>query len=86
MSVHIVNSMVLVATVATFIICLIGKWGLIQKCQESRLTVLSKLANCEFCISFWMCTIVSVIFSIFMGDATLILLAVPSTPITRFLL
>ena len=84
----------LIALTAAFIILLLTKVGIIEwlqvnglKAKNDRLNdIVSKLANCHFCLSFWTGFILSVIVALLVSDCTLLCAPIFAAPITRFIL
>ena len=74
------------ASLSAFLLLLLVKWKVIEWMQVHGNDFLSKMANCDFCLSWW----VNVIFSIILLAVTLdvTVLAVPfcSTMLTRKLI
>lgn len=77
---------VFISLIAAFIITLLKKIGVIEYMQIKGNNLIHKLANCDFCLSFW----IGGIFAFILAAATRepMFLAVPlfSTMITRNLL
>ena len=76
----------LIALFAGFFLLLAYKWKLVELLQTRGNKLISALGNCRFCLSFWACLIFSVGFAIGTGNLFVIVLAVPATPLTRFLI
>lgn len=73
----------LVAFVAAFVLLLAKKIGVIEQIQvRAKSNILQELSRCDFCLSFWTCLFVSLIFAI-SADWTNIFLPLFSTAITR---
>lgn len=77
---------VIVALIATFIVLLLGKVGVLEWMQINGTELISKLASCHFCLSFWAGLIVAVIFAIITANPILVLVPICSSPISRSLL
>ena len=77
---------IIVALLAAFMIILANKWGLIEHLQIHGNKFFNELANCNFCLSFWVGYIISVTFLIITGDFIFLLIPFFSTPLTRILL
>jgi hypothetical protein len=76
-----------VALPAAFIILLITKLGWREWVQLHGHRLLSEMFGCVFCLSFWACLTVSILFCIFVSNDYLDLyLAILATPLTRALL
>lgn len=77
---------VITALIATFILLLAYKLGAIEWLQVHGNDFISKLANCTFCLSWWMCLAVSMVFIIDSRDLSFLIIPVIATPIARKLL
>ena len=77
---------VITALVATFFLLLAYKWGAIEWLQVHGNEFVSHLANCTFCLSWWTCLAVSLLFIIESRDLSLLIVPVVATPITRKML
>lgn len=80
-------SAIIIALVAAFIILFIDKIGLRNWLIEKSPKLLSKLFSCDFCLSFWVSVILTLI-AVFVlgGDMIYLISPILATPITRFLL
>jgi len=74
---------IITACLATFFLLLAYKWGVIEWLQVHGNEFVSQLANCMFCLSWWTCLAVSLIFIIESRDLSLLIVPVIATPITR---
>ena len=81
-----INIVILVALMATFVLLLLRKIGVIEHVQVHGNEFFSKLANCDFCISWWTCVILVLFVTIYTGDMSCLLVPFFSTPLTRYLL
>lgn len=77
---------VITALIATFILLLAYKLGAIEWLQVHGNDFVSKLANCTFCLSWWMCLAVSMVFIIDSRDLSFLIIPIIATPIARKLL
>lgn len=77
---------IITACLATFFLLLAYKWGVIEWLQVHGNDFVSQLANCTFCLSWWTCLAVSLIFIIESRDLSLLIVPVVATPITRKML
>ena len=77
---------IITACLATFFLLLAYKWGVIEWLQVHGNDFVSQLANCTFCLSWWTCLAVSLIFIIESRDITFLFIPVIATPITRKML
>lgn len=72
-----------VALAAAFALLLLKKWGIIEWLQVHGNDLISKMANCDFCLSWWTCLVVAIVAAILAQDPLCILTAVMATPLTR---
>ena len=77
---------VLVALLAAFMVLLAYKWGVVEYLQVHGNEFISKMAHCEFCLSWWCCVFLSVVIIHHTGNFYLLLVPFMATPITRRLL
>ena len=77
---------VLAALCAAFMLILAGKWGLLEWVQIHGCRLLSEMARCGFCLSFWTGLALSVVLLCMTGDWLMLTIPVFSAPITRMLL
>ena len=59
---------IITACLATFFLLLAYKWGAIEWLQVHGNEFVSQLANCTFCLSWWACFAVSLIFIVVSSD------------------
>lgn len=76
---------VIVALTAAFLVLLFDKVGLINVMQTKGSKTIARLGSCKFCLAFWACVVVSIIFAIFGAVGIGLITPVVATPITRFL-
>lgn len=76
----------LVALAAAWVVSLMVKWGIVEDMQVHGSDIISRMASCDFCLSWWACVVVSVVTALVCGDWVVLLAPVFSTPITRRLL
>jgi hypothetical protein len=74
------------ASLSAFTLLLLVKWKIIEWMQVHGNDFLSKMANCDFCLSWWVNVILSII--LFAVTLDVMVLAVPfcSTMLTRKLI
>lgn len=77
---------VIVALIASFIVLLLSKVGVLEWVQINGSETISKLASCHFCLSFWVGLIVAITFAIITANTILVLVPFCSSPISRMLL
>ena len=76
----------IIALFATFVILLTERVGIREKAQIRAPKLIAELFSCDFCLSFWVCLITSLVISAFSNIDIVLLTAIASTPITRKLL
>lgn len=76
----------MVANIAAFGILLIDKLEIRNEIIMQAPRLISKLFDCDFCLSFWFSLILAVIFAIIFSDPMLLFVPIISTPITRILI
>lgn len=79
-------SIILIALASAFVLTLAYKWGVIEWMQVHGDKIISQMANCDFCLSFWSNVIVCMVVMFFVDDVTVGLAPLFSTMITRKLL
>lgn len=77
---------VIIALISAFILILLGKWGVREWIQIHGNKFFSKMADCSFCMGFWISVILSVFFAIITQEVTYLLIPVIASPITRYIL
>ena len=84
-----IHQIVIVALLSTFIVLFIGKTGLREKMRNHfdsiGATLIASMLDCDFCLSFWVCLILSITFWIIFKDMSIVV-PICATPITRYLL
>lgn len=80
------SALIYVALASAFAILLIGKLGIRDSIIAIAPMPVSKLFECDFCLSFWTSLILAVILAIFFREISILFIPILSTPITRILL
>ena len=60
----------IIACIAAFIVTLLHKWGAVEYMQvhaDDFPEVVNKLFECDFCLSWWVSVIISIVFAITMS-------------------
>ena len=83
---QLIYKTIIVALLAAFALILAKKWGLVEYIQVHGNDFFNKLANCNFCLSFWTGCIIATLFVFITGDWSFVLVPVCSTPITLILI
>lgn len=77
---------VMVALWVAFLLLLAYKVGLIEWMQVHGWKLISQMAQCDFCMSWWLSVIITLVVLCFTGDVMLLVVPFLSTPIARRLL
>lgn len=77
---------VVVALLAAFTLQLLRKWDVIEWLQVHGSPLISRAANCSFCLSWWCAWVFAIAFTITSGDTSWLVAPFLSTPLTRVLL
>lgn len=81
-----IEYIIIVATLAAFFITLAGKWGYLEYVQVHGNEFFAKMFSCKFCLSFWVCVIISSVIFVVTGKCELVCVPFCAAPITRFIL
>lgn len=84
--INLLVTIILIALVAAWLILFATKIRLVEYIQVHACELLSKMANCEFCLSWWVCVIVAGVIAFVNDDIYIIFYTIPATPICRKLL
>ena len=77
---------VMVALWVTFLLLLAYKVGIIEWMQVHSGKFISKMAQCDFCMSWWLSVIITLVVLCFTCNVMLLVVPFLSTPIARRLL
>lgn len=72
-----------VALVAAFALLLLRKWGVVEWLQVHGNDIISRMAGCDFCLSWWTCLVVSLVVAAISQNGYIVCVSVLATPITR---
>lgn len=75
-----------IAFAAAFVLGLLRKWGAVEWLQIHGNGFFSKMANCDFCLSWWAGVLASLAALAITGDWSYLLVPFCSTMLTRALL
>lgn len=81
-----INQIIIVALLAAFVLILAKKWGLVERIQIHGNEFFSKMAHCDFCISWWVNVLITIFVFAVTLDYEVIVIPFLSTIITRKLL
>lgn len=84
--IYYIDCIVLVALLAAFLLTLLRKWGVIEWVQVHGNEFFAKMFNCDFCLSWWACVLISLIAFVLTGNTVFFGVPFCSTMITRGLL
>jgi hypothetical protein len=77
---------IIIALISAFVILFITKVGLRDFVIEQGPKLISKMFNCDFCLSFWTNVFVAFFIAAFLGFLPLMVVPIFATPITRILI
>lgn len=78
--------MFVMASLSAFVLLLLVKWKVIEWMQVHGNDFLSKMANCDFCLSWWVNVVLSVILFAVTLEVTVLAIPFVSTMLTRKLI
>lgn len=81
-----VIKIILVALLAAFVFCLMSKTKVIERVQVRGNDLFAEMFNCQFCLSFWISTVIAIVAGLITWDWTLLLVSPFATPIVRKLI
>lgn len=84
--VDFIAATIIIALLASWIILFIGKTGTREYIQVHSPKLISQMFSCDFCLSWWLCLIWAVLFSLEAGNPVLLLTSFCATPIARHIL
>lgn len=76
----------LTALFSAFTINLLKKWGIIEWLQIHGSELISKMAHCDFCLSWWVNLLTSIALALIIGNWVLLLMPFFGTMLTRYIL
>lgn len=71
---------------SAFMLCFGYKAGVVNRLCGNRYRIIREFASCEFCLSFWMNTLIALIIMAYSQDLGYLWTPVITTPITRKLI
>ena len=77
---------VVVAAVTALIILLAYKWGIVEYLQTHGNEFVSKMAQCNFCMAWWVSLFLSLFLLGLTGDFSMLLVPLIATPLARRLI
>lgn len=84
--IEFVCTAIIIALIACWVILFITKTGAREYIQVHAPKLISQMFSCDFCLSWWLCLLLAICFSIGTGNPVIILCAFCSTPIARYYL
>ncbi len=83
---ELLTNSIIIGVLASFIIVLAKKWGIVEQMQVHGNDFFSAMANCDFCLSWWVCVVLTAIYIIATGDVDMAVMPFLGTMVSRFLL
>lgn len=77
---------VIIASIAAFLLSLLYKWGGVEYMQVHGNDFVSKLASCDFCLSWWSCVIVAFTAFLATGESALLFTPLVATKFAQKLI
>lgn len=74
------------ASFSAFLLILAAKWKVIEKMQVHGNDFFAKMANCDFCLSWWVNVIMAVSVTVASGETSFLLMPFVTTIVTRKLI
>lgn len=74
---------IVVAMLAAFLLLLAHKLGIVEYMQVHGNRLVSEMAQCDFCMSWWLSVAISIGFFVFTGDSLCLTVPLLSTPLAR---
>lgn len=81
----LINSVV-IGCIAAFFITLAKKWGIVEYLQVHGSQLVSEMAHCDFCLSWWACVLLTAMYAVCTGDTMFLGMPFIGTMVSRFLL
>lgn len=69
--------------VAAFMLLLAYKVGIVEWLQVHGNEMVSKMAHCDFCMSWWLCVLLTAIVIVFVCEPYVLAVPFIATPLTR---
>ena len=82
----LISYIIIISLIASFVIMLMRKWGVVEWVQVHGNDFFSKMFSCDFCLSRWVSLTISVIIFLVTRDALVLSAPFGSTMLTRILL
>ena len=77
---------VVIGIIAAFFITLAKKWGIVEQVQMRGNEFFSQMAHCDYCLSWWTCCVLALLYVIATGNVDMIFIPFVGTMISRYLL
>lgn len=74
---------IVVAMLAAFLLLLAYKLGIVEYMQVHGNRFVSEMAQCDFCMSWWLSVAISIGFFVVTGDSLCLTVPLLSTPLAR---
>lgn len=85
MSEILINSIV-IGCLAAFFITLAKKWGVVEQLQVRGNDLISEMAHCDFCMSWWACVVLTLVYIFVTTDTSMVWMPFIGTMVSRGLL
>lgn len=82
----LLTNSVVIGLVAAFFVTLAKKWGIIEQIQMRGNEFFSEMARCDFCLSWWTCCVLTLLYVLATGNVDMIYMPFVGTMISRYLL
>ena len=83
---ELLTNSVVIGILASFFITLAKKWGIVEQMQVRGDEFFSEMAHCGFCLSWWTCCVLTVLWMLVTGEVDMMYMPFIGTMISRFLL
>ena len=83
---ELLTNSVVIGLVAAFFVTLAKKWGIVEQIQMRGNEFFSEMARCDFCLSWWTCCVLTLLYVLATGNVDMIYMPFLGTMVSRFLL
>lgn len=83
---ELLTNSVVIGLVAAFFVTLAKKWGIVEQIQMRGNEFFSEMARCDFCLSWWTCCVLTLLYVLATGNVDMIYMPFVGTMISRYLL
>ena len=82
----LISYIIIISLLAGFVIMLLRKWGVVEWVQVHGNDFFSKMFSCDFCLSWWVSLVISLIIFLVTKDTLVLSAPFGCTMLTRILL